>query len=165
MPGGDLAENCAQKLNVGLTLNKSIKKVRLSFCLYKIEILKIILPGLCDNKNLEEIDLSANNMNDEYRYQINKLIQSHQESKDELIWQYGLRNETPPIDDMKSLKRLILSHNNLTVKTIHQISRSIKNDIHLRELNLRANDLDEEAVTELNETLKENWVLFNLDLR
>ena len=66
---------------------------------------------------------------------------------------------------MKSLKRLILSHNNLTVKTIHQISRSIKNDIHLRELNLRANDLDEEAVTELNETLKENWVLFNLDLR
>ena len=35
----------------------------------------------------------------------------------------------------------------------------------MRELNLRANNLDVEAVAELNEALKDNWTIFNLDLR
>ena len=53
---------------------KSIKKVKLNFCIYNMEILKILLPCLTQSRNLEEINLAANDMDDEYCYMLNKII-------------------------------------------------------------------------------------------
>lgn len=123
------------------------------------------MPSLTTSMHIEEINLAANDFDDDYAYMLNKLISSHQEAKDEIIWKYGLRSERPPIACMNSLKKLNLSHNRLTVKTVRVINRSIKSDNYCRALSLRANDLDSESVTELYDALKDNGSMFNLDLR
>lgn len=66
---------------------------------------------------------------------------------------------------MTSLKKLVLSHNRLTVKTVRYINRLIKSDSYLRALDLRGNDLCLEGVEELYDALKDNDSIFNLDLR
>ena len=163
--GYRMTDLCAAKLNSGILLNKTIKKVRLNFCIYKREILETLMPCLTKSMHLEEINLSANDLDDEYAYMLNKLISSHQEAKDEIIWQYGLRNEKPPVTRMNSLKKLNLSHNQLTIRTVRVINRSIKSDNYCRALSLRANLLDSESVAELYDALKDNSSMFNLDLR
>ena len=123
------------------------------------------MPALTKSMNIEEINLACNDLDDEYAYMLNKILSAHQEAKDELVWQYGLRSEKPPAEKMISLKKLNLSHNQLTLKTVRVINRTIKSDSYCRCLNLRANDLDLEAVTELYDALKDNCSMFNLDLR
>ena len=160
-----MTELCAAKLNSGILFNKTIKKVRLNFCINKLEILKVLMPCLTKSMNIEEINLAANDLDDEYAYMLNKILSSHQEKKDEIIWKYGLRNERPPLTSMSSLKRFNLSHNRLTVKTVRIINRSVKSDNYCRALSLRANNLDTESVEELYDALKDNGSMFNLDLR
>ena len=109
--------------------------------------------------------MAANDFDDEYAPFICQILSTQQAVKDELVWQYGLRNETPPSDQMTSLKKLVLSHNRLTVKTVRYINRLIKSDSYLRSLDLRGNDMCTEAVEELYDALKDNDSIFNLDLR
>jgi len=66
---------------------------------------------------------------------------------------------------MICLKKLNLSHNHFTLKTVRIINRTIKSDNYCRCLILRANNLDSEAVAELYDALKDNASMFNLDLR
>jgi len=66
---------------------------------------------------------------------------------------------------MNSLKKLNLSHNQFTLKTVRIINRTIKSDNYCRCLSLRANNLDAEAISELYDALKDNGSMFNLDLR
>ena len=75
--GYRMTEPCAAKLNSAIMGCKSIKKVKLNFCIYNMEILKILLPSLTQSRNLEEINLAANDMDDEYCYMLNKIIQQH----------------------------------------------------------------------------------------
>jgi len=72
-----MTEACAAKLNSGLMLCKSVKKVRLNFCIYKRDIFITLLPCLTNPGVIEEINLAANDFNDEYCYLINKLLASH----------------------------------------------------------------------------------------
>ena len=66
---------------------------------------------------------------------------------------------------MQSLKRLDLSHNKFTRKSAVDLSKVIKYDTYLRCLNLRANAFDEEAVREIHDGMKNNFSIFNIDLR
>jgi len=75
--GYRMTEVCAAKLNSGLMQCKSIKKVRLNFCIYKRKIFMALMPCLTQNNIIEEINLAANDLNDDYCYLINKLIASH----------------------------------------------------------------------------------------
>ena len=72
--GYRMTDKCAELLNTGLMQSKTVTKVRLNFCIYKIKILEILLPGLTKNMNIEEIDLSANDLHDDSQYLLNKLI-------------------------------------------------------------------------------------------
>ena len=69
-----MTEKCAEKLNAGVLYNKSLKKFRVNFCINKREILQILLPCLTNSMNLEEINLAANDFNDDYCYMLNKII-------------------------------------------------------------------------------------------
>ena len=109
--------------------------------------------------------MSANELDDSYAFMLNKIMSSHQEYKDEQIWAYGLRDERPPRVILSSLKKFNLSHNQLTVKAIRVISRTIKSDNYCRCLNLSGNNLNVEAVTELYDALQDNHAMFNMDLR
>lgn len=44
------------------------------------------MPSFTENFFIEDLDLSANNLGDEYAYMINKVLASHLEHKDELVW-------------------------------------------------------------------------------
>lgn len=109
--GFRMTEACATKLNAGILSSNSVRKVRLSFCIYKREVLQILMPALTQCFSIQEVNLSANDLDDSYSYMINKIMSAHQEYKDEQIWQYGLRDEIPPKTRMSSLKKLNLSHN------------------------------------------------------
>ena len=75
--GYRMTKVCAQKLNYGILKNMTLKKLRLSFCIYSVEIMQTLMPCLTRSYNLEEINLSANDLTDEYCYVLNRLIASH----------------------------------------------------------------------------------------
>lgn len=163
--GFRMSEACASKLNQGILRCSSLRKLRLNFVIYRSEILEALMPCLTTPCGIEDVNLSCNHLDDSYCYLINKILSSHQEEKDEQVWKYGLRNEKPPRESMLSLKKLNLSHNQLGLRTVRIINRTIKSDQYCRALNLRANNLCTEAVSELYDALKDNATIFNLDLR
>lgn len=58
---------------------------------------------------ITELSLAANELTDsEYGNLIAKILIHHQESRDEVYWKYGLRNEIPPINEVKGIKKLDL---------------------------------------------------------
>lgn len=81
--GFRMTEACAAKLNSGLLRCKSLRRLKLNFVIYKMEIFTALLPCLTNPSGIEEINLACNNLNDDYCYLINKLLSSHQEEKDE----------------------------------------------------------------------------------
>jgi len=160
-----MCQKSAKRLNFGIKASASLRRVRLNFCIYNDEILKILLPSLTTNLNLQEINLAANGLSDRHDSMLSKIIQCHCEHKDETVWQYGLRNEKPPYNVLQGLKRFNLSHNELTTKAVFSIARVLVSDTYLRALNLRGNLIDEEGVRELHLSMKSNNSLMNLDLR
>ena len=63
--GYRMSENSCRRLNEGVLKSKSLKLFRLSLCLYKPKMLEILVPGLSQNLQIEEINLSANELNDD----------------------------------------------------------------------------------------------------
>ena len=77
-----MTDKSASRLNKGILQCKSLKKLRLSFCIYKHEILVALMPCMLDNSSLVEINLSANDLSDESAFLLGKILQAHQEHKD-----------------------------------------------------------------------------------
>ena len=65
---------------------------------------------------------------------------------------------------MGSLKKLNLSHNSFTKKSSFAFAHILKSDVYMRCLDLRSNLIEEEGVTELYESLKNNLSMYNLNL-
>jgi len=66
-------------------------------------------------------------------------VTTHNECRDEIFWQYALRDEKPPLNEIIGVKKLDLSFNKLGNQTAMYISRALKTDQYLRQVNLRSN--------------------------
>ena len=78
---------------------------------------------------LDELNLAANGMGDsEFGQLVARVITTHCEYRDQIFWQYGLRNELPPPHLVIGLKQLDLSFNKLSTSAAMYISRSLKTD-------------------------------------
>jgi Ran GTPase-activating protein (RanGAP) involved in mRNA processing and transport len=118
--------------------------------IYKTEILRELMPALCESTSLVSIDLAANGLGEDHCGMVARIIQEHQERKDERRWLQSLRK----IDDNKpvrlnTLKQLVLSFNELRGSNIKMLSSVIRNDNYLRSLDLRGNLIESEWVAEL----------------
>jgi hypothetical protein len=96
-------------------------------------------------------------MNDEEVGELlSKIIVCHCESRDEIYWKYGLRDELPPYDAVIGIKKLDLSFNKLGKRAIQNIGNALKTDRYLLSLNLRSNLISPEQSKELLTCLKAN---------
>ena len=111
------------------------------------------------------INLAANGLSEIHGPIIAKIIQTHQQKKDELKWLRSLRSDNTDFDKIRTLKQLILAHNELCGSGIKDIARVIKNDTYLRCLDFRGNRILAKEIDELYSSFKENDTLFNVDLR
>jgi hypothetical protein len=114
---------------------------------------------------LVSINLAANGLSEIHGPIIAKIIQTHQQKKDELKWLRSLRSDNTDFDKIRTLKQLILAHNELCGSGIKDIARVIKNDTYLRCLDFRGNRILAKEIDELYSSFKENDTLFNVDLR
>ncbi len=111
------------------------------------------------------INLAANGLSEIHGPIIAKIVQTHQQKKDELKWLRSLRSDNTDFDKIRTLKQLILAHNELCGSGIKDIARVIKNDTYLRCLDFRGNRILAKEIDELYSSFKENDTLFNVDLR
>lgn len=126
------------------------------------------MPAFCNPSKLpiEELNLACNGLTDnECGTIISKILIHHCEYRDEIYWKYGLRNEMPPIEQIRGLKLLDLSFNKLGEKAAYTLGRALVVDRYLMALNLRSNLIENSHAEEMIQCLKENKSLFNLDLR
>jgi hypothetical protein len=114
---------------------------------------------------LVSINLAANGLSEIHGPIIAKIVQTHQQKKDELKWLRSLRSDNTDFDKIRTLKQLILAHNELCGSGIKDIARVIKNDTYLRCLDFRGNRILAKEIDELYSSFKENDTLFNVDLR
>jgi hypothetical protein len=98
-------------------------------------------------------------------YLVSKIVVLHCESRDELYWKYGLRNEIPPYEAVIGIKKLDLSFNKLGKRALLGIGNALKTDRYLLSLNLRSNLITNEQAVEFLACLNSNETLFNLDIR
>lgn len=68
-----------------------------------------------------------------------KIIIKHSEARDEVFWQYGLRGELPPPNEIIGLKKFDLSLNKLGDQAAFHLSQALKTDRFLRMLDLASN--------------------------
>ena len=158
----------AEMLAKGLSNGSSVKKIRLNFCIKDRKVLQALMPGLANPNKvpLEELDLSANGMLDsECGELVAKILIAHCEARDEVLWQYALRNELPPRQELRGLKKYDLSFNKFGFRTALGLAKALKTDQNLRQMNLRSNLIPDEGVVEFLDYLYQNESLLNLDLR
>jgi len=128
--------------------------------------LECILPGLCQNFNIETLNFACNGLNDSASHLLSRIVSAQSERRDQVVWAYALRGELPPDDDYKmGLKEIILSHNSLGDITASELVLALRNDIFMRSVDLRSNDIGEEWARELVLMLRDNKTLTNMDLR
>jgi len=58
------------------------------------------------------------------------------------VWAYALRNEKPSASELVSgLEELYLANNNITDKAIFKLIKALYNDIYLKMIDFRRNDI------------------------
>ena len=63
------------------------------------------------------------------------------------------------------MKQIILSHNNYSDILASELALTLRNDVYIRSVDLRNNNIGEEWVGELIKVMKTNTTLTNMDLR
>lgn len=69
-----LSLDSMQILNETLLKNRVVKELHFNFCLLDAHLLEAIMPCLCQNRNIETLDLSCNALDDKVSYLISKII-------------------------------------------------------------------------------------------
>lgn len=73
-----------------------------------------------------------------------KIISAQCETRDNIVWSYSLRGETPPNNEYKlGLKELILSYNSFSDILASELVLALRNDIYIRSIDLRSNSISE----------------------
>lgn len=95
-----------------------------------------------------------------------KIVSAQCERRDNIIWSYSLRGESPPNNEYREgLKELILSYNNFSDILASEIVLALRNDVYMRSIDLRSNDISETWVKEFIMLFDTNFSLTNVDLR
>ena len=90
------------------------------------------------------MNLACNGLDDKSSYLIAKIISAQCERRDHIVWAYSLRGELPPNEEYKlGLKQLILSHNNYSDILASELSLTLRNDVYVRSIDLRNNNVGE----------------------
>lgn len=88
------------------------------------------------------MDLSNNSLKNKCGFHLARIISNHGEVKDETVWAYALRNETPSANELVTgLEELYLANNNITDKAIFKLIKALYNDIYLKMIDFRRNDI------------------------
>ncbi len=127
-----------------------------------------LMPAFCSPGKvpIQDLNLAANGMTDlDCGDLFNKIITAHAEYRDQIYWKYGLRNEIPPADQLIGIKRLDLSFNKLSERTLFNIGKVMRHDRYILALNLRANLIDNSTASLLVNCIIDNKTLLNLDIR
>lgn len=130
------------------------------------EHLEILTNSLCINSSLILLNFSHNKLNKNTGTLIGKIISSHCEKRNEIVWLHSLRGENPEEDlSLKGICEVDLSFNKLDCNFVRELSQFLKYDTWTRSINLRENDINEEGIKEMTEVILSNDSIICLDLR
>ena len=83
-------------LSKGIGLNKTLRIVKIRKTIIPLSQFANLAHSLQEAESIEIIDLSDDCIKDSYGLFIRKIISSHSERRDEIVWAYSLRDEKPP---------------------------------------------------------------------
>ena len=136
---GIAGNNSLQILKINHTSISIIQFVRLAKALY-------------ESPSIEIIDFSDDNLNDSYATMVRRIISSHSERRDEIVWSFNLRNEKPKgIAYRKGLHTLILKNNKFTERSLSEIGEVLRHDYYLLSLDMSGNKIGRNGLFELFE--------------
>jgi hypothetical protein len=164
--GTKLTVECLQLLAMGIRENTSLREVFINYCDLTTQDLDLLYGSLANNTNINVVDLSKNRLDDQCGMMIGKIISSHAEKRDQIIWVYSIRGDKPDEDiELKGLCDLNISYNQLGSNVLKDLCYHLQYDTWVRNLNVRGNKIDDMGVNELARILEKNNSLFSVDLR
>lgn len=129
------------------------------------DIFNTIVQNLLIHPNISCIDLSNNFISDKNCKLIARLITRQSQLRDEIYWEYGLRNKLPlNLEKFKGLVYLDLSFNRLFNESAINIADALLNDNFIRAINLDNNFIEEKGISYLNKMLRSNNTILNIRL-
>eukprot|EP01022_Parablepharisma_sp_SALTPOND_P030439 TRINITY_DN7629_c0_g1_i1.p1 TRINITY_DN7629_c0_g1~~TRINITY_DN7629_c0_g1_i1.p1 ORF type:complete len:324 (-),score=46.91 TRINITY_DN7629_c0_g1_i1:97-1068(-) len=153
-------------LSKGLLLNHSLKALKITHTLIPFLQFERLTRAICKSNIIETLDFSANRLDDSYGPLVRKMISSHSERRDEVVWAFGLRGEKPEgISYRKGLYELILVNNKLTDRFMVDICKALTYDSYMLSVDLRGNYFTQEGIEEGLKMLEENKTLVMFDVR
>ena len=162
----ELDQKLAQNLSFGICQNKSIKKFKINNCKMDIQSYEILLKGLFSHEKIEKLDLQNNNLEDKYGNMIGRIISRQTDRRDQLIWLYAIRNESPDPEEFGSgLISINLNGNNLSSYAADCITTALALDQYVRSIILTNNNFDTESCKKFIYMLRRNMTLLNIDLK
>lgn len=107
----------------------------------------IISKGISLNETLILLDLSRNNLGDSSGRVIGKILSTHSQRRDDIVWMYSLRGEEPEEDIcLKGIYEVNLSENDFDSKCIKELCYFLQYDNWVRSLNFKKNKIEVEGV-------------------
>jgi len=146
--------------------NTTIKELRICNTYIPIAQFDLVSKALCKNNFIECIEFSANKMDDSFSPLIRKIISTHAERRDEIVWAYGLRGETPEgIEYRKGLHEIILCDNKFTNSTMYELCKALLYDSYILSFDIKGNKIEKEGINEAIQILNENKTIVAFDIR
>jgi hypothetical protein len=97
---------------------------------------------------------------------IGKILSTHNQRRDDIIWMASLRGEVVEEElSKKGICEVNLENNKITDRSAQEFLDFFKDDHWTRCLNLRSNRLTNETIKQFGVLLKKNTSLISLDLR
>jgi hypothetical protein len=135
----------------GVEDSRILKRLLLQNCnLYEKDYLAILFKSLTNSLSCEYIDFKYSNLDDRHTNTVKKLIKKQYESKEDMKWRLGLRNNKKVYTYTVGIKTINLGSNNFTEKFAIEIAHQLSQcDRYLKSLNLRNNKISASGLEKL----------------
>ena len=142
-----------------------MQRFQLTLCHFTPQLVEDLSQGLINCEQLQVLDLSYNNMSDQCGAMFGKVLKRQAQMRDQHLWMASLRGRDALKDEI-GLKEFNLRCNKLGAETIRALASIIAENETIRVLDLRENGITERPLLdELIPELRQNETLTNLDLR
>ena len=85
----------AEILSNALKTNLTLKNFTCNNCNLGLDCYEILINGLLIHPTLEKLDFASNKLNDKAGNMIKRIISRQSQRRNQVIWMYNLRNESP----------------------------------------------------------------------
>ena len=138
----------------------------MSNCKINIDAYEILLKGFLNHPKISYFDISNNNLGDKFGNMISRIISRQSQRRDQVLWEYRLRNDTPKGNDYaKGLIEMNLSGNKFADDTAECMTNALIYDSYIRKIDLSNNNMGKTSIKKFIHMMRNNDTILNINFQ